>query len=187
MANRVYNVLFACTGNSSRSVFAEAIMNQPGQGKFRAWSAGSHPTGNINPYTIETLRRLNLPTEGYASKNWEVFTRPGAPVFDFVFMVCDSAAGEVCPIWPGPPFTAHWGVEDPAPAEACPFWPGAPVQAHWEYPDPSRVEGTEAERQRAFELTRQALAYKITQLPFLPLDVMDDQDLQRMPQTVSES
>jgi len=117
MTERIYNVLFLCTGNSARSILAEALLNHEGKGRFKAYSAGSSPKGEVHPMALEQLRKSWLPTEGYRSKSWEEFAAPGAPELDFVFTVCDNAAGEVCPIWPGQPMTAHWGIEDPA-AEA---------------------------------------------------------------------
>lgn len=114
MSDRTYGVLFVCTRNSARSILAEGILNGLGQGRFQAHSAGSHPAGAVHPVALQTLAAMGLPTEGYRSKDWAEFARPGAPALDFVFTVCDQAAGEVCPVWPGQPMTAHWGVADPA-------------------------------------------------------------------------
>src|ERR1700720_4258110 len=113
MADRIYNVLFLCTGNSARSILAESLLNTLGPGKFRAFSAGSYPKGQVHPMAVELLKRKNLPTENLRSKSWNEFAAPGAPPIDFIFTVCDNAAGEVCPVWPGKPMTAHWGVPEP--------------------------------------------------------------------------
>lgn len=120
-ADRVYNVLFLCTGNSARSVLGEAVLNHVGKSQFRAFSAGSIPKGAIHPMTLQILKEAGVPTEGLRSKSWEEFAGPDAPVMDFVFTVCDDAAGETCPIWPGHPMTAHWGIEDPAKVEGPEF------------------------------------------------------------------
>lgn len=117
MPDRVYNVLFLCTGNSARSILAESILQKEGAGRFRSFSAGSDPKGTVNPFALKVLARLNYPAEGFRSKSWAEFAGPGAPVMDFIFTVCDNAAGETCPVWPGQPTTAHWGIEDPAAAE----------------------------------------------------------------------
>src|SRR2546423_5202249 len=117
LPERPYSVLFLCTGNSARSILAESILSKIGEGKFRAFSAGSFPKGSVNPMAIKTLRELDYPTEGMRSKSWDEFAAPDAPQMDFVFTVCDSAAGETCPIWPGHPITAHWGIGDPAATE----------------------------------------------------------------------
>jgi arsenate reductase len=120
MANRPYNVLFLCTGNSARSIIGEAILNRLGTGTFRAYSAGSQPKGRINPNATELLQSLGYDTSGYRSKSWDEFARAGEPKFDFVFTLCDSAAAEACPVWPGQPMTAHWGIADPAEATGTP-------------------------------------------------------------------
>ena len=117
MTHRAYNVLFLCTGNSARSVIAEAILNRVGAGKFKAYSAGSMPKGEVHPETLALLKRLNYDTSAFRSKSWDEFAQAGAPPLDFVFTVCDNAAGEMCPAWPGQPMTAHWGIEDPAAVE----------------------------------------------------------------------
>jgi len=120
MPDAIYNVLFLCTGNSARSILAEAILNKIGAGKFRAYSAGSQPKGQVNPNTLRLLDKLGFDTSGFRSKSWNEFARPGAPALDFIFTVCDDAAGETCPVWPGQPMTAHWGIADPAAATGTP-------------------------------------------------------------------
>ncbi|MEL4181018.1 arsenate reductase ArsC [Roseateles sp. PN1] len=156
MSTKTYNVLFVCTGNSARSILAEGLMNHLGQGRFKAFSAGSHPTGVVNPLALQTLAGLHLPAEGYRSKNWDEFAQPGAPALDFVFTVCDKAAGEVCPVWPGQPMTAHWGV-----------------------PDPAAVEGSEAQRSQAFLDTALALRRRIQLMLALPMATLDQLSLQK--------
>lgn len=138
MADKVFNVLFLCTGNSARSIMAESLLNKHGRGRFRAFSAGSHPKPSPHPYALELLTRLEVPTEGLYSKSWDVFAQPNAPEMDFVFTVCDNAANEVCPIWPGQPMTAHWGIFDPA-----------------------AIEGTEMDRRDAFRRAFRELENRI--------------------------
>lgn len=147
-----YNVLFLCTGNSARSILAESLMNHWGRGKFRGFSAGSFPKGAVHPIAIELLEKMNLPTEGLRSKSWDEFAAPGAPALNFVFTVCDNAAGETCPVWPGQPMTAHWGV-----------------------PDPAGVEGSDIDKTMAFRAAFKSLENRIkvfTSLPFESLDRM---------------
>ena len=148
-APRVFNVLFLCTGNSARSILAEAILNHKGRGRFRAFSAGSFPTGTVNPGAIELLESVKIPTTGLRSKAWDEFAAPGAPNLDFVFTVCDNAAGEVCPVWPGQPMTAHWGVADPA-----------------------HVDGAE-KRAKAFQDAFRILARRIELFTSLPINSLD--------------
>jgi protein-tyrosine-phosphatase len=146
MSEKVYNVLFLCTGNSARSIIAESLINRWGRGKFHGFSAGSHPKGNVHPTALELLKRMNLPTDGLRSKSWDEFAAPGAPLLDFVFTVCDNAAGEVCPYWPGQPMTAHWGI-----------------------PDPAAAAGTDAEKWLAFRTTFKLLDNRIKTFTSLPL------------------
>jgi arsenate reductase (thioredoxin) len=150
MSIQPYNVLFLCTGNSARSIMAEAILNGMGRRRFRAFSAGSHPRGIVNPYALEEVRKARLPTEGLRSKPWDEFAAPGAPELHFVFTVCDRAAGEVCPVWPGQPITAHWGV-----------------------PDPVAVKGSEEEIRRAFLEAFTVLQRRISLLTCLRLEGVD--------------
>jgi arsenate reductase len=150
------NVLFLCTGNSARSILGEAIVNSLGQGRFRGFSAGSHPKGRVHPYALDLLASLKLPTEGLSSKSWDVFAGEGAPKMDFIFTVCDDAAGEACPVWPGQPVTAHWGI-----------------------PDPAAVEGSEAERRAAFRQAYAALENRIGLFLSLPLASLDRMALQK--------
>jgi len=156
MIDRAYNVLFLCTGNSARSIMAEALLNKLGGGRFKAFSAGSHPKGAINPFTLKVLGAYGFPTEGYRSKSWDEFAAPGAPQLDFVFTVCDSAAGEACPVWPGQPMTAHWGIEDPA-----------------------SVEGTAIEKEKAFVTAFKYLRNRISIFVSLPIRSLDKMALER--------
>ena len=156
MKHREYNVLFLCTHNSARSIIAECVMNRVGRGRFKAYSAGSQPSGKVHPMALELLKRLNYDTEGLRSKSWEEFTAPEAPELDFVFTVCDNAADEVCPVWPGQPMTAHWGL-----------------------PDPSVATGNEAERAFAFADTHRMLSQRISIFVSLPLSSLDKLALQR--------
>lgn len=150
MSDRVYNVLFLCTGNSARSILAESILRHDGGARFRAFSAGSHPRGEVHPLAIKTIEALGYPSEGLRSKSWEEFSGPDAPVIDFVFTVCDDAAGETCPIWPGHPMSAHWGIEDP-----------------------SRVEGTEIQQETAFATAFRYLKNRISVFLALPIEKID--------------
>ena len=152
----IYNVLFLCTGNSARSIMAEALLNHLGRGRFRAFSAGSHPTGSVNPLALATLERNHLPTAGARSKSWDEFATRDAPPLHFVFTVCDRAAQEMCPLWPGQPMTAHWGVADPA-----------------------AVEGNEQEKQRAFNLAFRELAARIGIFTSLRIEALDELALRR--------
>ena len=156
MADRPYNVLFLCTGNSARSILAESVLNHRGGGRFRAWSAGSHPAGRVNPHAIALLRQLGLPTDDLRSKSWDEFAAPSAPPLDFVFTVCDNAAGEVCPVWPGQPVTAHWGL-----------------------PDPAAVEGSDDDKTKAFRDTYVALERRISLFTSLPIAGLDQLTLSR--------
>ncbi|MDH2236570.1 arsenate reductase ArsC [Pigmentiphaga sp. GD03639] len=162
MENKAYNVLFICTGNSARSILAEGLLNGLGKGRFRAYSAGSHPKGEVHPQALVTLERLALPTTGYRSKNWDEFARADAPPLDFIFTVCDNAAGEVCPIWPGKPVSAHWGV-----------------------PDPAAVEGDDEQR-KAFHDAAIALKRRIELFLALPIQKLDGMSLQHELQSIGK-
>lgn len=156
MSDRIYNVLFLCTGNSARSILAEAILTHVGKGRFRAFSAGSHPAGKVNPWAIELLTRQGLAVADLRSKNWDEFAAAGAPHIDFVFTVCDNAAGEVCPVWPGKPMTAHWGIEDPA-----------------------AVEGSDEDKRRAFSKAFAEMNRRISLFASLPLAKLDAMAIKR--------
>ncbi len=150
MSVKLYNVLFLCTGNSARSILAEALLNARGQGHFRAYSAGSHPKGAVHPLALDLIRENRMPVDGLRSKNWDEFAQPGAPRMDFVFTVCDNAAGEVCPVWPGQPMTAHWGI-----------------------PDPAAIEGGDQEKRKAFLTAFTQLGARISLLINLPFASLD--------------
>lgn len=156
MTERIYNVLFLCTGNSARSILAEAILNHTGKRRFRAFSAGSHPGGTVNPWAIELLARQGLGVADLRSKSWEEFAAPGAPAIDFIFTVCDNAAGEACPVWPGKPMTAHWGIEDPA-----------------------AVEGSDEAKRRAFSKAFAEMNRRISLFTSLPLSKLDAMAIKR--------
>ena len=155
MNERPFNVLFLCTGNSARSIMAEAVLNRAGQGRFRAFSAGSHPKGKVHPYTLDLLRKMHFDVGNARSKSWLEFAQPDAPKLDFVFTVCDDAAGEACPVWPGQPMTAHWGV-----------------------PDPAAATGNEAEVRFAFADTLRMLTNRINIFVSLPIAKLDRLSLQ---------
>jgi arsenate reductase (thioredoxin) len=148
--NRIYNVLFLCTGNSARSILAESIVNKWGKGQFRGFSAGSHPNGQVNPFALELLKSLDFPTEDLRSKSWDEFAGPSGTHFDFIITVCDNAAGEACPVWPGVPMTAHWGI-----------------------PDPAAVQGTEMEKKFAFSQAFKAMDRRIKLFLSLPIASID--------------
>jgi arsenate reductase (thioredoxin) len=150
MAERIYSVLFLCTGNSARSILAESILNKVGKGRFRGFSAGSHPKGEVHPIALDLLRQLDFPTEGLRSKSWDEFAAANMPHLDFVFTVCDSAAGEACPYWPGQPMTAHWGI-----------------------PDPAAIEGTDTQKALAFREAFRSLETRIKLFLSLPLATID--------------
>ncbi len=156
MSERIHNVLFLCTGNTARSILAEGMLNQLGKGRFRGFSAGSHPKGVVNPFAVEYLRATGAPVGELRSKSWDEFAKPGAPAMDFVFTVCDDAANETCPVWIGHPTTAHWGV-----------------------PDPAAVGGSDDEKRRAFREAATALRRRIELFLALPLDELDPLALQR--------
>jgi len=163
-AGKPYNVLFLCTGNSARSIFAESILNHIGKGRFKGFSAGSHPKGRVDPLAMGLLARLGLPTIGLRSKSWDEFAAPGAPQMDFVFTVCDQAAAETCPVWPGQPMTAHWGV-----------------------PDPAAVTGPDVERRQAFREAFRQLEARITLFTALPIDKLDRLAIKRQLDEIGRS
>jgi len=164
MPEHTYHVLFICTGNSARSILAEGLLNGMARGRLRAWSAGSLPKGEVHPMALATLERLGMPATGYRSKSWDEFTQPGAPQFDFIFTVCDNAAGEVCPIWPGKPMSAHWGV-----------------------PDPAAAQGSDELRLKAFQDAAVVLKRRIELFLSLPLARLDAMSLQRELQGIGQA
>ncbi|QNN57919.1 arsenate reductase ArsC [Diaphorobacter ruginosibacter] len=156
MADKIYNVLFICTGNSARSIIAEGLMNEMGKGRFKAYSAGSHPRGHVQPLAIQALQKIQIPTEEFRSKSWDVFAAPNAPEMDFVFTVCDQAAGEVCPVWPGQPISAHWGM-----------------------PDPAAVDGPEEVQVKAYRDAVMTMKRRLELILALPVERLDRLALQR--------
>ncbi len=154
MTDRIFNVLFLCTGNTARSVLAEGILRRDGEGRFNAFSAGSQPKGVVNPFALKTLEAFGYPADGFRSKSWDEFAGASAPQMDFVFTVCDSAAGEACPVWPGHPMTAHWGIEDPA-----------------------AVEGTNIDKERAFAEAFRFMRNRIAAFIALPMQSLDEMSL----------
>ena len=156
MADKIRRVLFICTGNSARSILAAGLMTHLGRGRFHAYSAGSHPNGTVNPLALSALRQMRIPSDGFRSKSWDEFAQPEAPALDFLFTVCDKAAGEVCPVWPGQPMTAHWGV-----------------------PDPATVEGSEEQKAKAFMDVAITLKRRIELMLSLPIDTLAGMSLQR--------
>jgi arsenate reductase (thioredoxin) len=163
MAERIHNVLFLCTGNSARSILAEVLLNHLGHGRFRAFSAGSFPKGQVHPMALELVKSMGLPTDDLRSKSWDEFAAPGAPKLDFIFTVCDNAAGEVCPIWPGKPVTAHWGIADPAAVE------------------------DETQRRRAFRAALAELEARIGLLMSLPIHSLDEMELKQQLQAIGRT
>ena len=163
MANKVYNVLFVCTGNSARSIIAEGLMNEAARGRFQAYSAGSHPTGVVNPFALQALAELRVPTDGFRSKSWDEFSGPDAPRLDFVFTVCDRAAGESCPFWPGQPMTAHWGL-----------------------PDPAAFVGTDEEKRKQFRAAAVTLKRRIDLMLSLPIQSLDSMALRQEVKDIGE-
>lgn len=161
---KIFNVLILCTGNSARSILAECLLNHLGQGHFHAYSAGSHPAGRVNPFALEVLQAAGIATEGVRSKSWDEFSAPDAPKMDLIITVCDNAAGETCPFWPGSPATAHWG-----------------------YPDPAAVEGSDDEKRKAFQQTMHAIRSRLQLLVSLPVDKLDRISLQREAQALATS
>lgn len=164
MPEAVYNVLFLCTGNSARSILAESLLNSQGNGRFHAYSAGSHPAGYVNPFVLELLEKSRLPTGELRSKYWDEFAQAGAPHLDFVFTVCDKAAGEVCPVWPGQPITAHWGI-----------------------PDPVRVEGTDDQKRHAVVDAMNQLQRRISMFVCLPFATLERIKLQQALQLIGKT
>ncbi len=164
MSTGPYAVLFLCTGNSARSILAEALLNALGKGKFRAYSAGSHPAGKVHPLALEQLAGAGIAVEGFRSKAWDEFAHPGAPPIDFVITVCDNAVGEICPVWPGKPISAHWGV-----------------------PDPAAIEGTDSQKRDGFARTLRTLRHRIEILTRIPLDHLDRQGIQEKLQAAGKS
>jgi arsenate reductase len=158
-----YNILILCTGNSARSILAEALFNTLGAGRFHAFSAGSHPSGTVNPFAIEQLQALRYPTDKLRSKSWDEFAQPSAPPMDFIVTVCDNAAGEPCPLWPGHPITAHWG-----------------------FPDPAAVSGTNEEKRAAFALTVRQLRWRVELFLSLPLTTLDRSAIASQMQTIGQ-